>query len=629
MGLIKSRPKVRVRVPSEIRPGDVFRATIELDCRRPVGVDFVDVTLTGREGWSVGSGKSSVSRRQILVRLGSRLCEERELPAGKTELAVQIPLPAEAPPSYQGTAARIDYELEVHVSIPWWPDRRAAFEIKVAPAPRPSPPTEPRVFTSDTRGPRGEQPHAEMSLSAQWTRVGDVVQGAFALENTAHNRYSEVTAGLVGTEVLYANGRRYGQREYLRYVVRLGAEGARDGEMMHFRFRLPQDAMPDLPRLPRPGSLGGLVSLAWHFELRVGIRWGRDVVLTVPFAVLPASPRPTDAPSRLAPPSVGSDRLRQLWTEVGQPLGLRYEGQRLLTRVGESEVQIRRDHLGRDGIHLVLEIDYPPLHLDLEVEPASKVQRLVGGGKEIGVSGWDRDHYVRARDEGQVAQVLRQLVPRIENTRLRRMDDTRLILQLRDSGQSRTRLDRFARGALAVAQLFEQLRTSLPPPPALEEVVDEWERLAGAIAGELETARMRIAGQLSTMSAEVRVSFDEEGQPLHTWLSVQPTSPIDDEHALTLRAGDEDPAGTIARRFEGEAAELLKIAAHGAAEVTVAPDRLAVSLPAPLGLEASPPWIEISEQPPPSKLTAAAVEQRLGRLARLAALLRGQAGPYR
>lgn len=628
MGLIKTRPKIRVQVPSEIRPGDHFRASVRLDCKRAVTVDWVDVTLTGEERWAVGSGKNTVSQRRTLCRLTARLCGERELPAGATELAVTIPLPADAPPSFRSGGAFISYTMKVHASVPWWPDRRSSFEILVVAPERPSPPNEPRRYSSDPDGPRGTEPHAEMSLSTDWTRVGDRVTGALALHNTEHNRYSEVSVALVGTKTYFRNGAVYTSREHLRYQIRIGAERATDGEMIPFRFRLPDDATPDLPARPRPGNLLGLMQLEWSFELIVGVRWGRDLKLRVPFRVLPRSDRTTDAPSRLAPPAVGSDRLRDLWTSVGGPLGLRYEMQQLTTQLGETEVRIRRDHLGRDGIHLVVELTYPELHLGLEVEPSSRVQRLVGGGKQIGVEGWDKEHYVRARDEGQVAAVLGRLVPGLKNARLRRMDDTRMTVQVRDGGTSGARLQRFAEGAIRLGRTLEEVRQALPPPTALSEVVEQWQTLADRLGAPLERARMRVAGQLGVAPAEVRVAFDEDGEPFCTWLSVQPTTPLDEAHRFRLKADDADPRARITERFEGDAIALLGTIAHGASEVDITPERIAVQLPAPLGLERKPPWISIGDAAP-KPIDAASVEQRLGRLAQLGQLLRGQAGPYR
>lgn len=623
MGLLKTRPKVEVRVPAEIIPGDHFEALVVLDCERAVEVDYVDVLLVGRERWAVSNGNTASGQRRVICRLGARLSEATELPEGRTTLRVTMPLPPDCPPSFRGKTSHIVYELSVHASVPWWPDRRAAFEIHVAPPPRESPASEPRVYSSDPGGPHGDEKHGELSLATDWTRAGDVVTGAFALSNTEAQRYEAVEVGLVATEHLYlAGGGLHASRETIRYQLTLPP--GPEGDMTPFSFRLPKQAPPDLPYAPRR-----LVTVDWRFELRARAGWGQALVLRVPFAVLPRSPAPSDAPPRVAPPQIGSDRLGRLWAEVGAPLGLTHDLGQLVGRFGETELVVRRDHLGRDGIHLAIALRYPELHLALEVAPASAVQQMLGGGAQIGVEGWDRAHYVHARDEGQVAEVLRALVPRLERATLRRMNDTELLIHLRDNGQTQARLRQVCEAAVALARTFEALRTDLPPPTAIAETRPEWERLAAQLGARLETARMRIEGRVGALAAEAFVSFDDRGAPARTWLTITPSSPLDEDSRFGLDADEPDPKGAIAARFEGEAVALVEALAHGAREVRLTPERAAICLPSPLGLEASGRAIQIGPTAPPRAFDAARAEQRLGHLARLCLLLRGQSGPYR
>jgi len=638
MAILKTRPKVRVRVPSEIRPGDEIRAKVVLDCRRPVEIQGVHLRLEGEEAWTVGSGDSSTTRRRIFLALGTQLSEARELPRGRTELDVRIPIPNGAPPTYRGAAARIQYTLEVHVPIAWWPDRRASFDVFVAPAPVDRLPDEPQVWSSRPGGPRANEPHCEISAASSWTRSGDVVSGAIALSNVAHNRYSEVKVGLRGVETLYEpDGRKRTEREYLRYRIRLGAEEAGEGEMLPFRFRLPPDAMPELPWTQRPDGSRGLCALAWELEVVVGVRWGTDLTLRMPYRVLPMSPRPGDAPSRLAPPTVGSDRLREMWAGIGAEHGLRYEAQTLFGTIGGTTLAIRRDLMGRGGTYLIAELTYDELHLDLQVEPATKMQKVVGGGVTIGDRDWDRDHYVRARDEEQAAEVLRRVIPATANASLRRLDDERFTIEVRDAGVSPTRMERFVDAATTMARAFEAVRSDLPPPTVMKASVESWRALATKLEGELEVARMRIEGRLGQLGAEVRLAFDERGQPMSTWLALIPPSSLDADHALSVDAHG-DAIGAIEGQFEGEVCELVKTIAAGATELAIEPERVAVCLPGLLGLPAGHdalegpralPRISASDEDDSEPLTVARVEQRLGRLARLVRMLRGQAGPYR
>lgn len=627
--MIKSRPKIQVRVPREIVPGKDLHVLVMLDCRRPVPVDFVDVTLEGTEQWTFAK-----SHRKIdLCRLGARIHGAGTLPAGRTELPVRIPLLESAPPSLRTNYGGIEYTLTVHASVPWWPDARGSFELKVVPAAVPSPDTEPARYSSRPSGPQAAEPHAELSLASSWTRAGDLVTGAIALSNVESNRYSEIELALVGTLTLYRQGTTsvLTRIEALRYAVKLSAEQAREGEMIPFQFRVPEDAPPELPFGMRPTAdqrtTACVLSLHWYLHADVGVRWGWGPKLHVPFRVLPRSSRPEDAPLRRAPPTVGSDRLRKVWEEVGARFGLVYEGQALRRQLGATALTIRREHRGRDGVFLVAELAYPPLHLDLVVEPASAVRRVIGGGVLIGDGEWDRDHHVIARDPEQSAIVLRKLhprlprskraeLPRIDGTRdpeLRRMDDRSMTVDVRESASV---LEGFARGAVQLAAIVEEVRADLPPPTAMRAVVDEWRALARALSGSLETSRMCVRGQLGGLPAEARVAFAADGSPLCTWLSVEPSTPLDAEQVFAWRAEMGPASDAIAARFKGSVAELCAVVCQDTTELDLQPDRVLVRLPHPLGL-------------PPTAHGATFAERKLERMAQLAVALRGVAAPYR
>ncbi len=612
MALIKTRPKIRLRVPNEIRPGEMFDTVVLLDCRREVEVQHVDVVLEATESIVASSSSDTRAPRRTLLNLGARLCAERLLDRGETALALRIPLPDNAPPSYRGRAARIDYELRVHVALQWWPDSRAAFEIDVVPPKVESPPVVPGLYSSDPNGPRAKEAHAELSLASQWTRAGDIVSGAFALSNVRDNRYSEVKVGLVGIEKYFDTEQ---QHESMRYRTRVSADAALEGEMIPFRFRVPDDAVPDIARANRPDGRPGLFELRWFFELTVGVRWGSDLTLRVPFRVLPPSSLPGDAPMRLAPPTIGSDRMRAVWEQAGREHALRFDAHGLFGRFGETALKISRDHQGRGGVHLVAEIRYPELHLDLSVEPASAVRKVIGGGVRVGHEAWDREHFVVARDAKQAATLLDALVPALSGARVRRFDDRLLTLELRDSGLSYSHLSHFVAAAIRLAGRLDALRRELPPPDAMADALDAWRTLARILGAELETARMRVEGELAGLAAEARVAFDAQGQPSSTWLSVRPPSPLDAAHSFVWRSEEGSSRDAIAARFGGEVGELMAVVCADAAEITLEPERVMLCMPELLGLSSS--------------FTAKAAERRLERMAQLTNVLRGHAGPYR
>lgn len=590
-------------------------ALVVLHARRPVEVEHVEIVLRAVERASIDD---HTSRAVELFHLGAVLHEAGVLAAGRTELPVRIPLPAWAPPSHRGRYGRIEYALRVNVSIPWWPDRRADYELRVVPHPVESPEVTPALYSSDPSGPRGNEPHAELSLASTWTRVGDLVSGALALHNVSHQRYTRATVALVAEETAHL-GRRATPLELARYAIQLGLDDAREGEPIPFRFRVPDEAIPELPMAPRPVG-PSLVTVGWALEVQIGVGWGSGLTLRAPFRVLPRSSDPTDAPKLdRAPPTVGSTRLQAMWSAVGTTHGLVLEDDLLRGRIGDTELTIRRDHRGRDGIYLVAEITHPPLHLDLAVEPASALRQMMGGDVTAGDVSWDRDHHVVARDAAQAQKVLQALLPWLKAVRLRRLDDRGAVIEERDAGQVRERLDAFLATTRSFAQALERERATLPPPTGMEAALPEWRALARTLSGPLETARLFVRGTLGTFDAEVRLAFDGRGRPLCTWLTVDTPTPFDREHVFAWYAQQGPASDAIAARFRGPTAEHVTALAEGASELAIEPERLVVRLPFPLGL----PDAEGRAQ------GAAYAERKLERMAQLALALRGVAAPYR
>lgn len=587
MPLLKARPIIRLRVPTEIRAGRVFLAIISLDCTLAVDVAYVEIAFRGTERWTYG-------RPLELARYDERLCEHTQLPKGRTELHVYVPVPKHAPPSYLGASGRIDYELVVVVGMIGWPNAEAAFEIKVVPPASQSPETMPTIAASSRYGPQGMEAYAELSLAADWTRVGDFVRGAYALSNVAHNRYTSVTISVREQPVASP------MWPPIAYHVDLSRRSVEEGQMVPFEFMMPADATPSFDLVPRPHGNSGLVALA--YELVMTVKHGWDGVCTVrrPFRLLPRSSSPYDAPLRIAPPTVGSDRLRPLWESIGAEHGLRYEGQALHGRFGRTHLVVRRHHRGRDGIYLVATLQYPELHLGLHVGPPS-----VRSDVRLGDDAWDAAHSVRGRDPEQVRHFILKLFLQMRGATITAFDDRVMHAEIRDARQTRSSLSRFVRAAVALAARFEQVREDVPPPTPLAPALPEWRELASKLNAPLETARMRIDGELGGLSAHVRVELAQ------TWLAIRPAATLDAQHRFVWTP----QKGPVHGPFSGELAELVRMICTGASELHIEPDRIALSIPKVLGLDPT--------------LTAAIAERRLDRMAQLATVLRGHVGPYR
>src|SRR5690606_10192191 len=144
-------------------PGERLIATAVLSSKTDTPVDFVELRLRGRMRLAVAG--RYVDDRTIYDRVWR--AGERELVAGEHRFPVEFPFGGDALPSHHGVSAWIDYSLDVHVSIPWWPDRRRSFVVPVAfPPAVPGEDPRPVVVASSPSGPRGGEPFMEVALDA-------------------------------------------------------------------------------------------------------------------------------------------------------------------------------------------------------------------------------------------------------------------------------------------------------------------------------------------------------------------------------------------------------------------------------------------------------------------------------
>jgi hypothetical protein len=513
---------------------------------------------------------------------------------------VRFQLPPDVPASYLGGGASVRYRMDVRASIDWWPDATASFDLRVVAdavtgpdAPRPG------LFSTAPEGPRGEELSVELSLAARAVVPGGEVQGSVALHNLAHHACRGLRVSIVGYETsLDPKGKIRAQRPAHRYAIGLSLGGVSDGQGIPFRMRLPVD-------LP-PTARSVLWSLQWMLEVRVDQIWASDVVLSAPITILP--PGSVIAPVRFAPPTVGADRVRAIWTRVAAARGLVFEREGLRGRGGEVEMEVRRDHRGRHGIFLVAALTYPDLALSLDGGLAGSFRRVVGGGARTGNARWDRDHYVTGRDPAQVEAWLAALLPSLFAVRLADLSDTQLLLEHRDAGQSEKALGAFVDAALAVARLLPVARSRVPPPAPMTEGLASWTALATELGSSLSTTDMSVRGHLEGIRVLVATRWSSDGTPLRTSVAVRPGFEIEETHRVAF-AGDRLVSGDPAR-LPGDARAILPRLREGAHGLEIGADVIDLSLPAPL-------------------LDPAPCRAKLASLATLAASLRSNVGPYR
>lgn len=602
MGLIKRRPRIRVRLPRVVHPGSECVAEVTLDARRPVPIEALEVRLCGVER---AYGSAGADRLELLD-LGAQLSGPRLLPRGETRFSCRFALPQGLPPSYEGLSASTAYSIEVRADIPWWPDAHGAFVVHVArPAPAvSSTPPQPRVYSSNPAGPKGTEPYLELSLADGIVPANGAVVGAVALGNTAHNEYTGLALALVPVQTVRINGSQSETRGN-PHRARLSIDRAVEGRRIPFSLRVPS---------VHPTDRSLLWSLDWKLEARVTRRFGRDLAVEVPLVIVGEGARPT-ARSAAAAPTLGSERVERVWRGVAQELGLRIERESMLGVVDDTKLRIWREHRGRSGMRLFAELAYPSLNLELDGGEVSGARRLLSLTPAPGPSPWEERHRVDGREREQVLSVWRTLFDplvgpnALDGITLAQLGDERLLLELADAGQNAPPLERLARAAVTLARLVPRARAQVPPPAAMKAALGAWQDLARSLGGTLEQARMAIACELDSQPAEIVTHWDTFGKARHTEVSLRP------EPALRIRWLFEwsEAAGVTS----GDLGDLNKSACEvfvelerEAALVSIAADRLTAMLTAPLA------------DPAPARLV-------LLRLSALADALRSRAGAYR
>lgn len=590
--VIKKRPRIRLRVPRTVAPGETFTAEIHLHAKREVDIEYADVSLVGYEGWRYG--ESSATRE--VCRLGVRACDARTLTKGSNRLTVRCTIPEESPSSYSGAAAYVRYRIDVHVRLSWWPDAKASFEVKVRASDESVGEGVPRIYTTNTSGPKGTKPHVECSLATDAVAPGGEVVGNITLYNVEHNPYRDVMLSLIARErLLHSNGTHAGHADS-RFTSRIAIEPRFDGESHSFRLKIPDAAIP--ARQHRTWRL------EWLFEIEARAR--RNAMLRFPIRMLPRVVDP-DPAVRLAAPTIGQARVATHWINVGERRGFTFANMGLQQSRKDLKIEVHRDHRGDEGTFLVARFTFPRLGLDIEGGLRRGLRRLALG---VGLGGGDfeKQHWVKGREDRQVADFMHPLVAVLKPFALERLVDTQMEIAREGSGHSEQALEHFVLDVIAVADAWTKARDAMPAPMEMREARQSWATLGRRLEeGRFDAGDMRVRGKLDGAPVEVVTEWKGDTASL-TRIALTPDDPVDAEHCFEVDDG-EWKWGDL-ERLPGEARVLVDTLVGETRYLAVAEDRLTMELDAP-------------------QHDASELLKRLRKLAALAALLRTHAGPYR
>jgi hypothetical protein len=577
MALLKRRPRIRLYLPSTLLPGSSFTASVVLDARRPVAIEWLDVELEGRCRAAIPVGKSTAMAERRLVGLRARLSSAREIPVGQTCLDCRFAIPEHVPPSYRGVCATVSYTVTVHASIAWWPDAVKGFELVVRTPPETGERARsPALFSSAPEGPQGKEPHAEVSLADSSALVGGTLSGAVALRNVAFARYAGLELALVLIERASA-GRERSTREIARFPYQLQLAEAREAEPIPFQLRVPADAPPT--------TRYELFQLDWVLEVRARRRFGFDLTFSVPLEIHRSGQGEAAPRERAAPPALGSDRARAIWQSVAESEGYTLEDEELGREVEDIRVRVFREHRGAKGIFLVAELVYPSLELGLDGGHVTGFRRVFGDHSvKIGNERWDSAHYLAGRHRVQVEAFARIVGPALAGLSVADLEDSKLRIERAGAGLSAAPLRELSRSALAVARGILALRPLVPPPPGFE--LSSWQALALQLNGRLETARMVVTGELDGEPIEIATHWSE-AIALETRVEIRPRQPLDSRffEALSLGEGGRvvsQSTGAPPASLPRDVARLAEKLLGQARAVEIRADALCLSLEAPL-----------------------------------------------
>lgn len=575
MSLIKKHPTVEVILPEFAYPGETVHATVHVDAEDELPVSSIQCNLLGRETVRY----QNRSRENTLVKASEQLMGEGSLASGRTTFELDFELPSDLPPTHdfgQAVAkASIAYRVEVLVDIPWWPDLEKTFVLVVRLPPENVRDEGPSLYASRPDGPVDTEPYVEFTITAHSYAPGETLEGALSVGNARYNSYHDATLRLVGYEHLRARGidRRIWR---VGYDTDWDISDLVDGEPLAFAMTLPEDVTPSFT--------SKLCVLEWRFEIELGVHGKTNFVAMVPVTMLPAGSvcERVEATEVIA---VGGGRTALLWQGVAEELGMTFVPKHtaLEARRGEVGIRIRRRHFAREGLCLVAELAYPSLGLRLS--EASEPAQVAA--------------FNAALDE--VFPNATALVDALE--------DERLEVMRYDSGQIREPLVAFARDVLALADAVPAGRRAIPPPAAMADHVDAWQRVAASLRGQLRVADMAIFGRFEGAEVEVLTRWEPDGEPGFTTFVYRDANIVGESKRFRWE-GDASVEGNVDGLSDATLALLKRIAAE-ARTIEVEMDHIVLE-------DARAPIADTN-----------IIHTRLEELSRLAAALRGKSGPYR
>ena len=512
---MRSRPDIDIKIPSSVLLGETLHVDLLVTGRSVTPIDFIAMHFHVTEG--IFDRSTATFTQGEILHETVEVAEEGELGAEVYRYRASFEVSSGLPPTYLGTMIEVRAWVEIHVSIPWWPDVRERYDVTIFPAPIDRP--VPAPFTGSSL--RGNEPFVELSLRAQSFAPGETIEGAIAFGNLGGSVVQDLVPALVGCE-------RFGDRdtertEILRHNGFLAVSNDGEGREIPFRLAVPATAPPSR-ELPNG-------SFFWLFEVRLNLVGASDVIYRVPVSIAVFEGRARAASIDAA--HIGASRWRAVWAEAGEVAGLALDRKRLRL-VGElsgCDVSVIVGKNEAKSSVLSARLRFASWGIDLALTNA--------GALDLGTYFQDEELERRFRITGRdPTQVRGALVLALRDALFTFdeviLSDAEARVSFNAPGYDQPWIGAFLGKVAALARALDAASRVIPAPEAMTAFLPAWQRFAGDLDGDLCVGNMRITGGSFESASAAILTEIEDSEPTATTIEVG----IDPPLSATLDAED-------------------------------------------------------------------------------------------
>lgn len=529
---MRSRPTIETFVvPSVPVPGSPLTVRARLTSTSETPIDGVELRLTGIErryshSRSSQNGSSRVYRTHEHIGLRA-MTPATKLSVGTIEYSVRFDLPERLPPSYSDDYTTIEYRLDIHVHIPWWPDRHESYVINVPPPSWSAQPKGPIVFATHPDGPQRNELYIEATVDPESAYIGGAIQGAASISNVS-KKLKQVTIALVAiNQATFASSQPI--IPVRRYEGVLFATKPGDGAATPFTIAVPPNEWPSFH--------AALFSHRWLLELKGVLSWNDDVVLSIPVAVASRAPAGQSLQRLQRLPPVGRERRAKVWAYVAERQRMNNDAasEVMTTTIGAVDLRIELEQRNEQGLYSVATLSWPDLGIDLTLSERRWTDRLRGGVVTTWDAAFDTRFALRAREPQQALAVMTtQVRPLLSSVSEAVVHDDSALIASPGGGHRLDQLDQFVAAAKALAAALDQARAGVPVPAKVQALEAAWQAYADAHDAQLERGSLSLRElKWEGILLDIVREWDETGESFTLWVQhgLEETIALDGEAA--------------------------------------------------------------------------------------------------